>query len=103
MEVTFMARHTEISEAVRKHAVERLDRLGRNQRRPTHVEVRFDEERGQMRAKIRLVVTGGATFLAQGDASNQRAAVDSAIERLKRQLTREHERVSDHQALKISP
>ena len=103
MEVTFMARHTEISEAVRKHAVERLDRLSRNQRHPTHVEVRFDEKRGQMRAEIRLVVTGGATFHAQGNGSNQRAAVDSAIERLKRQLTREHERVSDHQALKISP
>ena len=103
MEVTFMALHTEISEAIRKHAIERLDRLGRIERRPTHAEVRFDEERGRMKAEIHLVVTGGATFHAEGGGPNHRAAVDSAIERLKRQINREHERVIDHSAPKISP
>lgn len=103
MEVTFTARHTEIPEAVRKHSAERLDRLVRIEKRPTHAEILFDTERGQKKVEIRLVVAGGGTFIAEGAGANQRAAVDAAVERLKRQLKREHERETDHQAPKISP
>ncbi len=34
MEITYTARHTQISDAVRKHAAERLGRLERIEKRP---------------------------------------------------------------------
>src|SRR5687767_14978103 len=103
MEVTFTARHTEIPEAVRAHSTERLTQLVRIEKRPAHAEIRFDAERGQQKVEIRLVVAGGGTFIAEGAGANQRAALDAAVDRLKRQIKREHERETNHQASKISP
>jgi ribosomal subunit interface protein len=103
MEITITARRTPVSEAVRLHTEEKLERLERFERRPTHAEILFDAERAEKKVEIRVVVAGGGTFLAQGTAGSYRAAVDAAVERLTRQLKREHERVVDHQASKLTP
>ena len=103
MEITITARHNPVSDAVRLHTTEKLERLARFERRPTHAEVLFDAERAEKKVEIRVVVTGGGTFLAQGAGGSYRAAVDAAVDRLARQLKREHERVVDHASTKLTP
>lgn len=103
MEVKITARHAQVSEAVRAHTQERVQRLQRLDRRPTHAEILFDKERDQKKVEIRLVVTGGSSFIAEAFADNYRTAVDTALDRLTRQMKREHEKERDHQAPKLMP
>lgn len=98
MEVSFTARHGSIPDSVRRHTEERLQRLTRFERRPSHAHIYYDGDGARRRAEAIITVAGGGSFIAAGEASTLRAAVDIALERAERQLKRERERYREHQA-----
>ena len=100
MEVSFTARHGSIPDSVRRHTEERLQRLSRFERRPSHAHIYYEAEGPLLRAEAHITVAGGGSIIAAGEADNLRAAVDIALERAERQLKRERERLRDHQAPK---
>ena len=103
MEVSFTGRHGSIPDSVRQHAEERLRRLTKFERRPSHAHLYFDEQGAIRRAEAHITVAGGGSFIAAGEGENLRAAVDAALERAERQLKRERERQRDHQAPRPQP
>jgi putative sigma-54 modulation protein len=103
MEVSFTARHGSIPDSVRRHTEERLQRLAKFERRPTHAHIYLEKDGQQRRAEAHMTVAGGGTFIAAGEGQTLRAAIDAALERAERQLKKERERYRDHQAPKPAP
>lgn len=101
MEITITSRTDAVSDAIRRHTEEKLLRLERFEKRPTHVQVFLNTEGGDKKVEMKVVVAGGGQHVAQATATSFRTALDQSLERLVRQLKRERERVRDHQAPKI--
>lgn len=102
MEVNITRRRGSIPESLRRHIDELLQRLERIEKRPATAHVYFDSERGAKKVEARVTVAGGGQYIAHGAASTYRHALDQSIDRLLRQLRRDHERHRDHQATKWS-
>jgi ribosomal subunit interface protein len=102
MDVTISARHGTVSAGIRRHAVDRLRRLERFERRPARAQVFFDAQRGAKKVEAHLTVMGGGLFIAHAAAPSYRNALDRALERLTRQIQRYRKRDRNHQAPKIA-
>lgn len=92
MEVTINARHCNVPDSLRNQATQRINRLERQHRRLTGGTIVFDVERELRRAEARLAVAGGPPLISRGEGATLRAAMDSALDRLERQLKRRRER-----------
>lgn len=80
------ARHCVIPEALRVRARAVLERLGNHASRPVDGSVVFDIAPNRQTAEIRLHLATGKLFVASGDGSNHRSALDRAEAKLRRQL-----------------
>ncbi len=92
MEVTITAKHCSISESVRERALRLVRRLDRYEARATAAIVNFEAEHGQKHVDARIAVAGASTLRARADGPTFRAALDTSIDRLERQLQRHQER-----------
>jgi ribosomal subunit interface protein len=88
MPPTIVARHCEISDALRARAVSVLDRLGNLAPRPMESTVVFDTDGAQQTAEIRLHVARGEVLVARAEGVDHRTALDRAEEKLRRQVER---------------
>jgi ribosomal subunit interface protein len=86
MQTTITARHCEISEALREHALSVVERLGAFAHRPIESAIVFDREGTQATAELRLHASRGELLVARGEADDHRSALDRAEEKLRRQL-----------------
>jgi ribosomal subunit interface protein len=88
MHTTITARHCEISGELRDRAEAVLARLGNHASRPVDGTVVFDSANGHLSAEIRLHVAKGDLFVASGEATDHRTALDRAEEKVRTQLNR---------------
>ncbi len=88
MHLTITARHCEISEELRQRAQAVLERLASHAMRPVDGAVVFDSGPGSLTAEIRLHIAKGDLFVASGEATDHRSALDRAEAKLRRQLER---------------
>ena len=86
MQTTITARHCEISETLREHALSVVERLGTLAHRPIESAVVFDTDGGQATAELRLHASRGELLVARGEGDDHRSALDRAEEKLRRQL-----------------
>jgi ribosomal subunit interface protein len=91
MHTTITARHCEVSEPLREHAITVMERLGGLASHAMEITVVFDADGIDQTAELRLHVAGGEVLVAKGQGSDHRTALDRAEEKLRRQV----ERVSD--------
>ena len=101
MQVSITARHTIVSDSMRRHAERRLQRLERVARRPARAVVLCDVQRGIRDVEARVTVFGSGQFIAHATASTLRAAFDLALARVTRQILRHRKRVRNHHAVKL--
>ena len=86
MQTTITARHCEISETLREHALSVVQRLAELAHRPIESAVVFDNDGGQATAELRLHASRGELLVARGEGDDHRSALDRAEEKLRRQL-----------------
>jgi putative sigma-54 modulation protein len=90
LEITVSARHTEVSEALRQAAVEKIDRLSRFLEGMDRAEVHFTEQRTRNAAHKELcevTLEGhGHHVRCKVAAADGFAAVDAAVDKLEHQL-----------------
>ncbi len=98
MRIQITARHTDLSEAVRRRAEERLARLTRFEPRLSAVEVVFEEQKQVHRVEAILHVDGVEPLVASSEDTDAKAALDRLTDKLSRRLRRRHDRSRDHQA-----
>jgi ribosomal subunit interface protein len=92
MEISIHARHGKLPESLKNQANQRLARLERFDRRLTSAALVIDGAAGRHHAEARLAPAGGPPLIGHGEAPTLRAAIDTAIDRVERQLKRRGER-----------
>lgn len=95
MRIQLTARHTDVSDAVRRRAEERIARLARFDRRVTAAELVFDEEKHLKRVEALLQVEGDGSLVARAEAPTFREALDRLTDKLGRTLRRHRDRRRD--------
>lgn len=100
MRVTVSSRHTEVSEALRAAAIEKISRLERFLEGMDRAEVHFSEEKNPRitdREVCEVTIEGlGHHVRCKVAAPDGFAAVDRAVEKLEQQLTRLKSRLRKH-------
>lgn len=97
-----VARHCEISPAVRERAETRAGRLARYENRIAAVELIFDEEKHTKWVEGVVSIDGAEAAVARGSGTAFSEAVDDLMNRLTKILRRERSRAKEHQGPRIS-
>ncbi len=92
MYVTISARRCKAPATIRQRAEERLTRLQRLEPALIGAELDLSAQRGVHRVDARLAVAGSPAILASGVGDDFRAALDGAVDRLRRQITEQKSR-----------
>lgn len=98
MDVVISTRHGDISDRQKAEVREQFERLGRYESRLSRVEVTLTDEGGRWEVEAHASVDRADAVHAHGEGGDPRSAVDTAADRLGRQLRRQRDRHIDHQA-----
>lgn len=98
MDVVISTRHGDISDRQKAEVRELFERLGRYESRLSRVEVTLTDEGDRWEVGAHASVDRADPVHAQGEGGDPRSAVDLAADRLARQLKRQRDRDTDHQA-----
>ncbi len=102
MQVNVTFRHMESSEALRKYAEEKTERLSKYLFEP--IEVHWVLEIEKIRHIADATVTAnGVTIKAQEDTQDMYAAIDAVIDKLENQVRKHKERSKDHKPHSSEP
>lgn len=102
MQVNVTFRHMESSEAIRKYAEEKTERLSKYLFEPIEVHWVLAIEKIRHIADA-TVAANGVTIKAQEDTQDMYSAIDSVIDKLENQVRRHKERVKDHKPHSSEP
>ncbi len=97
MNVSVIGRHVELTEAMRRHAEDRVAKFSRYYDGLQNVDIIFDTDGGQ--GAIEIVATGKRkrVFVAHHRGSDMYANVDQCCHKIEEQLRRHKDRVRDRQ------
>ncbi|MBI1911852.1 MAG: ribosome-associated translation inhibitor RaiA [Deltaproteobacteria bacterium] len=95
MNITVTFRHMDSSEALRKYAEEKTERLAKYLVEPIEVHWVLSVEKIRQIADI-TVTANGVTLKGQGDTSDLYAAIDMGIDKVENQVRKHKEKVKDH-------
>ncbi len=86
MRITVTARHCEIPDELRARARTLVERLAKIAARPHDGQVIFADDHGAAAVELRLHTARGKVYVAKAQADDHRTALDSAAQRVRRQL-----------------
>jgi ribosomal subunit interface protein len=86
MRITVTARHCEIPDELRARARTQVERLAKIAARPHDAQVIFADDHGVAAVELRLHTARGKVYVAKAQADDHRTALDSAAQRVRRQL-----------------
>jgi ribosomal subunit interface protein len=95
MDIRINARQNKIPESLRNQAEFRFSRLARLDHRLTAATLTFDTEHNARRVEARATVAGGPPIIGHGEGATLRNALDTALDRMERQLKRRRQRKLD--------
>lgn len=93
MEITITGRHTSVTEAMKRHAVEKLSRLDRHNDMLTRAEIVMSIEGDRQAIEMIAHSRRGGPFVAKAEHSDMYAAMDLLVDKMDRQVKRQKERV----------
>ena len=98
MDVRITARHLTLTDSFTEYAHERARKLTKFEPRLTSIDLIFDDDHGAFATEARADVPGVPPLVAKAEHSSKRKSLDSALDKLGRQLKRERSKRVDHQA-----
>ncbi|HHT9124300.1 MAG TPA: ribosome hibernation-promoting factor, HPF/YfiA family [Candidatus Brocadiia bacterium] len=93
MDITISGRHLSITEAMKEYARKKASKLERFFDRIRKIQVTLDVEGERQTAEMIVSATRGSTLIAEVAATDMYAAIDLAVDKLERQLTRHKEKL----------
>ncbi len=96
MQIQLTARHVEVTDDVRKHIQEKMDKLPRFYDRIHEVEVVLDHQSEQFSVEIIVRTDRRHTIVVSETGPDTFALVDVLTDRLERQLTKHKEKNRNH-------
>jgi putative sigma-54 modulation protein len=100
--VQIAERHCDVPDEVLDRTQQQIDRLAKYQPRASAAEVVYSEEKLTRKIEVIIHIDGSEAVVAHADAPEFRAALDQAVDRLRRQLRKQRERRRDHKAPPLS-
>lgn len=94
IEVT--GRHAPISDRMKEHALEKLERLTKYHPKITGIKLVADEPHDAPEVEIIVSIDGGEPFVAKDHADTFGNAVDLCMNKMSKQLRRSNSRRKDH-------
>ncbi len=91
MQVIVSARHCEVPDELKERAEQHMLKLEKLAHRPVSAEVVFDADHGSRIVELRLTQAMGRVKIASAEAVDFLTALDGAVAKVKKQLTRESE------------
>ena len=88
MRTTVTARHCEIPDELRQQAEDQMAKVARAAHRPQRAEVVFDADHGKKLVELHLFLPRSAVKVATAEADDFRTALDSAVAKLRNQLSK---------------
>lgn len=98
MDVRITTRHTSVGEGFTEFAEERARKLTKYEPRLISLDLIFDNDHGQFSTEVRAEVPGVPTLVATAEDDSERRSLDSALDKIGRQLKKERSKRVDHQA-----
>jgi putative sigma-54 modulation protein len=96
LKIDVLGRHFDISDSVREYAESKVGKLERFYDRIGNVKITLGEE-GQVRtAEIVALVAKGTKIVGEARGDSIYAAVDLAVDKMERQITRHKEKLLEH-------
>ena len=95
METTFTFRNIDVTEALRSRTLSKLARLTKYLLKPAVTHVIFNVEGARHTAEITLSVKGGR-YVGSGVSNDMYTSLDTAVNKIKKQLSRDKERRKGH-------
>ena len=95
MQINVTFRHMDTSDALGRHATEKLQGLGHYFDRVHNVNVVLSTERNQHIAEV-TVHSPGEVFKATASTEDMYSTIDAVLEKLERHLVRRKEQLLDH-------
>lgn len=95
MQLSISGRHMDITDALREHVADKVEKITRrfDHVTRTHVVLRPEKSRHLAEATVN---TKGATLHAAAAAADMYAAIDAMAEKLDRQVIKHKEKLTDH-------
>jgi len=98
LKVNVVGRHFEVTSSVRDYATSKAEKLERFYERIGDVRVTLSSEGQDMTAEIVASATKGVQMVGEARGETIYAAVDLAMDKVERQITRHKEKLSGHRA-----
>ncbi len=95
MRISISGQHMDITDALRSHVAEKVEKIARHFDHVTHTHVVLHVEKTRHMAEA-TINTKGATMHASGTADDMYAAIDSMADKLDRQVLKRKEKLTDH-------
>lgn len=95
LETTFTFRNMDSTEALREHTMEKLTKLDKYLIKPGTAHVIFNMDGSRHVAEITLNIKGGR-YIGIETTNDMYTSIDSAVEKLKKQIKRTKERIKNH-------
>lgn len=99
MQISITARHFELAQSHRNHAEEQLKRLNRFVESIINADLTVTLEKYRYTAELNMRV-GGAMLASKDEAAELFPAIDSAAEKMARQLKKYNAKLHDHRVKK---
>jgi putative sigma-54 modulation protein len=93
MRITITGRHTEVTEAMKRYAMEKFERLERHDDLVTTAEVIMDVEKERHWIEMIAHTKVGGRIVGKAEHTDMYAAIDLLLDRMDRQLTKQKEMV----------
>lgn len=98
MQISVAGHHVEVTEAMQEHVREKLAKADKFFDRITSARVVFSKDGPKHTVELVVNACRGHTLVSEADGSDMYAAIDKAVDRLARQITREKEKMRDKRA-----
>ncbi|MFA4973715.1 MAG: ribosome-associated translation inhibitor RaiA [bacterium] len=95
IETTFTFRNTEATDALKSHALDKLDRLNKFLVKPAAAHFIFKVEGARHVAEITLHVKGNR-FVGVDTSNDMYTSIDGAVDKIRKQISRDREKIKDH-------
>lgn len=95
MQISISGQHLDITDALRNHVDEKMEKIIRHFDHVTNAQVVLHVENGSNIAEANIHATG-ASIHSTGSADNMYAAIDAMISKLDRQVLKHKSKMTDH-------
>lgn len=98
MQISITGRHMELTDALREHTENRLEKLNSEFPRLLDAQVILDWEKHRQLAEIIVHAPNHVTVEAKEETSDMYASIDSAVDKATKQLRKIRDKMVDHKS-----